>query len=111
MASELGGCFAASPVSGVGVMRMELNRRAGAAHLNRGDARNDVGGADGDEELVRSSVHLLINILAPDVGVSREETASETRSAKTQFAVAHLHRCTPRIQRPNCRPIQVEMEA
>ncbi len=74
------------------------NRGAGAANLNGGDARNHVGRADGDEELVRSGIHLLVNILAPDVGVRGEGKCKGDEAKPKRLAAPAVHRRTPRIQ-------------
>ena len=69
MASAVGGCLEASPVRGRGVMVRRVTRRAGGADLDGGDAGDDVGRADGDEELVGAGGDLLEDVLVADVGV------------------------------------------
>ena len=67
---------------------------AGTPHFNRGHARNDVRRADGDEELVRPGVHLLENILAADVRVSRRRLTAR-RQEKPTDPPSSLHATHP----------------
>ena len=84
--------------------------RAGGADFDDRDAGDDVGHADGDEELVGAGGDLLEDVLAADVGVGGELRERAGAEADEQ-AAAQLHRCTLRIQRPKLRPIQVRMAA
>ena len=90
------------------------NASARGAHLDGGNARNDIRRTDGDKELVRAGGHLLKHIFASDVRPRRHR---EGRRQQTEEKKPHAsqdnapHRCTPRIQRPKTSPIQVEIAA
>jgi hypothetical protein len=81
------------------------------ADLDDGHAGDDIRRANGDEELIRSGGDLFEDIFAADVRL-RGHNECERREQKQDGAPdRQLHRCTPRIQRPKARPIQVEIEA
>ena len=86
-------------------MRMPVRGRAGGADLDGGDARDDVGGADGDVEDVGAGVEGLEDVLGADVCVGSRWKQQEEKQAEA----AH-YRWTPFIQEPKRRPIQEPME-
>jgi hypothetical protein len=110
MGSAVGGCLEASPVKGEWCDVDADDGRTAGAHFDCSDAGNDSRHADGDEELVRSGVDLLEDILAADVSAGRTRSAEEADEHDEECVDAKLHRCTLRIRRPKLNPIQVPME-
>ena len=111
MRQSWAGVCDASPVSGVGVMRMEL--------IAAPELRTSIVATPGITLGVRMVTKSLygpaftssIYILAADVGVSRKGKRQGEKKREKRLPSTTLHLCTPRIQRPNERPIQVEIEA